>query len=184
MHNAYAFTAVPRSGIRLSAKQATGYSSSVRFGTNADDESLLESADDEADPEPEDMVAIDSSRQESTNARGTIWSKLRFKKKDKDGENFRQKLAKAGLSVVLSYGAVSNLSYGVSMSIAWYGFCRKVRAANAQVVVGGNCNLNACVPEKNCSALSSSSYTHFHRNLSLTLDMTHPPFSKTVSRLA
>lgn len=48
----------------------------------------------------------------------------------KDGEDklsFRQKLAKAGLSVALSYGAVSNASYGVCMSIAWYGFSRKVR---------------------------------------------------------
>lgn len=48
-------------------------------------------------------------------------------KTEDDGLSFRQKLAKAGLSVVLSYGAVSNMSYGISMSIAWYAFSRKVR---------------------------------------------------------
>eukprot|EP00545_Synedropsis_sp_CCMP1620_P008017 CAMPEP_0119013436 /NCGR_PEP_ID=MMETSP1176-20130426/8447_1 /TAXON_ID=265551 /ORGANISM="Synedropsis recta cf, Strain CCMP1620" /LENGTH=209 /DNA_ID=CAMNT_0006966527 /DNA_START=137 /DNA_END=766 /DNA_ORIENTATION=+ len=47
------------------------------------------------------------------------------KKKEDDGLTFRQKLSKAGLAVVLSYGAVSNFSYGISMSIAWYGFSRK-----------------------------------------------------------
>lgn len=47
----------------------------------------------------------------------------------KDGEeqlSFRQKLAKAGLAVALSYGAVSNATYSVCMSIAWYGFSIKV----------------------------------------------------------
>jgi hypothetical protein len=49
------------------------------------------------------------------------------KKEGEDKLSFRQKLAKAGLAVALSYGAVSNATYGVSMSIAWYGFSRKVR---------------------------------------------------------
>ena len=52
------------------------------------------------------------------------------KKKEEDGLSFRQKLQKAGLAVVLSYGAVSNASYGVSMSIAWYGFSKKVSNCN------------------------------------------------------
>lgn len=40
---------------------------------------------------------------------------------------FRQKLKKMGLAVVLSYGWVSNMSYAVVMSLAWYGFSKKVR---------------------------------------------------------
>lgn len=44
-----------------------------------------------------------------------------------DGLTFRQKLAKAGLSVVLSYGFVSNMSYCVSVSIAWYIFCKRTQ---------------------------------------------------------
>ena len=51
--------------------------------------------------------------------------------------SFRQKLAKAGLTVALSYGAVSNATYGVSMSLAWYGFSRKVR---------GMCCAYTCFP--------------------------------------
>jgi hypothetical protein len=48
-------------------------------------------------------------------------------KKPKSGMSFREQLTKAGLAVVLSYGAVSNASYGVCISIAWYGFSKKVR---------------------------------------------------------
>jgi hypothetical protein len=57
------------------------------------------------------------------------------KNKEDDGLTFRQKLGKAGLSVVLSYGAVSNMSYGISMSIAWYGFSRKVRLVSFMLCI-------------------------------------------------
>ena len=39
-------------------------------------------------------------------------------KDDDDGLTFRQKLAKMGLSVLLSYGFVSNMSYCVTVSLA------------------------------------------------------------------
>ena len=39
-------------------------------------------------------------------------------KEDDDGLTFRQKLAKMGLSVLLSYGFVSNMSYCVTVSLA------------------------------------------------------------------
>jgi hypothetical protein len=48
-------------------------------------------------------------------------------KKADDGLTFRQKLTKAGLSVVLSYGFVSNMSYCVSVSAAWYIFCKRTQ---------------------------------------------------------
>ena len=38
--------------------------------------------------------------------------------KEDDGETFKQKLAKMGLSALLSYGFVSNLSYCVTVSLA------------------------------------------------------------------
>ena len=41
-------------------------------------------------------------------------------KEDDDGLTFRQKLAKMGLSVVLSYGWVSNMSYSITVSLAWF----------------------------------------------------------------
>jgi hypothetical protein len=49
-----------------------------------------------------------------------------------DGLTFRQRLAKMGLATVLSYGWVSNMSYGVSVSTAWYIFSKRVRMFCAQ----------------------------------------------------
>lgn len=53
------------------------------------------------------------------------WYKNIFKKKSKDDLSFKQKLAKMGMSVALSYGWVSNMSYTVTVSLAWYGFSKK-----------------------------------------------------------
>jgi hypothetical protein len=50
--------------------------------------------------------------------------KLWIKDND-DGLTARQKLAKMGLAAVLSYGWVSNVSYAICVSIAWYGFSKK-----------------------------------------------------------
>jgi hypothetical protein len=48
-------------------------------------------------------------------------------KDDDDGEEsdgkkltFRQRLAKMGLATILSYGFVSNMSYAITVSCAWY----------------------------------------------------------------
>ena len=41
-------------------------------------------------------------------------------KKDSDGLTVGQKLRKMGMSVLLSYGFVSNMSYSVTVSLAWY----------------------------------------------------------------
>ena len=43
-----------------------------------------------------------------------------------DGVSTKQQLAKMGLAVALSYGWVSNLSYCVSVSLAWYIFSKRV----------------------------------------------------------
>ena len=48
-----------------------------------------------------------------------------LKDDDSDGLTFRQRLAKMGLSVLLSYGFVSNMSYCVTVSLAWFGFSKK-----------------------------------------------------------
>ena len=45
---------------------------------------------------------------------------------DDDGMSTRERLAKMGLSALLSYGFVSNMSYAVSVSLAWYGFSKRV----------------------------------------------------------
>jgi CDGSH-type Zn-finger protein len=46
-----------------------------------------------------------------------------------DGLTTRERLAKMGLSALLSYGWVSNMSYAVTLSLSWYGFSKKVSRA-------------------------------------------------------
>lgn len=59
--------------------------------------------------------------------------KLYFRgNKQDDGLTFRQRMAKMGLSVVLSYGWVSNMSYCISVSIAWYIFNQQVRHQHSE----------------------------------------------------
>ena len=48
-----------------------------------------------------------------------------FPPKPDDGLTFKQRLGKAGLSVVLSYGFVSNVSYSITVSLAWYIFSKQ-----------------------------------------------------------
>lgn len=53
--------------------------------------------------------------------------KSMFKKKENDGGlTTKERLAKLGLSALLSYGFVSNMSYAVALSLSWYGFSKKV----------------------------------------------------------
>lgn len=69
-----------------------------------------------------------STNQKETESR---WQKLRTKiasyytPQDNDGLTFRQRLAKLGLAALLSYGWVSNMSYCVTVSCAWYIFSRQ-----------------------------------------------------------
>jgi hypothetical protein len=42
-----------------------------------------------------------------------------------DGLTFRQRLGKVGLSCALAYGWVSNMSYSVTVSLAWYIFSKQ-----------------------------------------------------------
>lgn len=52
--------------------------------------------------------------------------KSMFKKnEDANGVTTKERLAKMGLSALLSYGFVSNMSYAVTLSLSWYGFSKK-----------------------------------------------------------
>lgn len=51
---------------------------------------------------------------------------LGLKNNDPDGPTTRERLAKMGLSALLSYGWVSNMSQAVTLSLSWYGFSKKV----------------------------------------------------------
>mmetsp|Transcript_2942 Transcript_2942/g.6370 ORF Transcript_2942/g.6370 Transcript_2942/m.6370 type:complete len:299 (+) Transcript_2942:103-999(+) len=52
--------------------------------------------------------------------------KSMFKKNENaEGLTTKERLAKMGLSALLSYGFVSNMSYAVTLSLSWYGFSKK-----------------------------------------------------------
>jgi hypothetical protein len=53
-------------------------------------------------------------------------------KKDADGLTTTQKLAKMGMSVLLSYGFVSNMSYSVTISLAWFIFSKRTGMVRSQ----------------------------------------------------
>ena len=85
-------------------------------------------------PKPIQMTSLQlsSSSSDEDNKEGVLsklnaWRKKTFAKKSPDDLTFKQKLAKAGLSVLLSYGFVSNMSYTVTVSLAWYVFTKTVR---------------------------------------------------------
>ena len=54
-----------------------------------------------------------------------VWIRMFPPKKDDDGLTIGQKLAKMGMSVLLSYGFVSNMSYSITVSLAWYIFSKR-----------------------------------------------------------
>lgn len=95
------------------------------------------SADDTDNEEEAVEVETDAVIVESSNGASVeistvpAWKRVVFfykynnNKQPDDGLTFRQRLGKAGLSVVLSYGFVSNMSYCVSVSVAWYIFCKR-----------------------------------------------------------
>lgn len=50
-----------------------------------------------------------------------------FRPKSSENLSTKELLAKMGLSALLSYGFVSNMSYCITVSLAWFGFTKKVR---------------------------------------------------------
>lgn len=82
--------------------------------------------DGESDEKDIQVVNVDSET--TTTESLSRWKNLKqrfFPPKQEDGLTFRQRLAKAGLSVALSYGWVSNVSYSVTVSLAWYIFSKR-----------------------------------------------------------
>lgn len=76
------------------------------------------------------QIFADRSDDKHSNEKPTgLLSPLLQMLKPKSSENMSTKelLAKMGLSALLSYGFVSNMSYCVTVSLAWFGFTKKVR---------------------------------------------------------
>ncbi|KAL3939194.1 MAG: hypothetical protein SGBAC_006031 [Bacillariaceae sp.] len=71
-----------------------------------------------------EIEAVTPQEGETLSRTARLRKKL-FPPKEDDGLTFRQRLAKAGLSVVLSYGWVSNVSYSITVSLAWFIFSKQ-----------------------------------------------------------
>lgn len=85
----------------------------------------------EPSEEDEDKPDESSSKISSAGAgaddrpRWKRWLNPKNKSGEDDGLTFRQRLAKMGLAAVLSYGWVSNMSYVISISVAWFIFSKQ-----------------------------------------------------------
>jgi len=71
----------------------------------------------------EDDASIEES--DESPSRLQRMKRILFPPKPDDGLTFKQRLGKAGLSVLLSYGWVSNMSYCFTVSAAWYIFNKR-----------------------------------------------------------
>jgi hypothetical protein len=92
------------------------------------DETPLESdKDSETSPETDAAETPSESDVEVSEKPSTFRERLKklWVKDEDDGLTTRQRLAKLGLAAVLSYGWVSNVSYAICISIAWYAFSKK-----------------------------------------------------------
>lgn len=102
--------------------------SSLFMTNNNDNEDSSPSEDDDAVSggkvdEKDEAVTTEITTEEIS--RIQKFRRRLFPPKEDDGLTFRQKLAKLGLSVALSYGWVSNVSYSVTVSLAWYIFSKR-----------------------------------------------------------
>lgn len=94
------------------------------------DSSALASDRDSAAAASETDSAPAAAKQSSEPESSKLTFRERLKKlwwkNDDSSLTTRQRLAKMGLAAVLSYGWVSNVSYAICISLAWYGFSKKV----------------------------------------------------------
>ncbi|CAJ1953340.1 unnamed protein product [Cylindrotheca closterium] len=89
---------------------------------------LHESSSDGKESREEEIDDIEAGKPQDEDKSLSRTARLRkklFPPKEDDGLTFKQKLSKAGLSVMLSYGWVSNVSYSITVSLAWFIFSKQ-----------------------------------------------------------
>lgn len=89
---------------------------------------LFEASSDGKESKEEEVGDIEPLSPQDSEEKISTRARLRkrfFPPKEEDELTFKQKLSKAGLSVVLSYGWVSNVSYSISVSLAWFIFSKQ-----------------------------------------------------------
>jgi len=100
---------------------------SIVFASTSDSTGNVNSDNEEDDDGDNDYTKTVSV---SISSEVPLWKRVVFFYKyktndDDDGLTFKQKLANMGLSALLSYGFVSNMSYCVSVGLAWFGFSKQ-----------------------------------------------------------
>eukprot|EP00590_Aulacoseira_subarctica_P010828 CAMPEP_0172422520 /NCGR_PEP_ID=MMETSP1064-20121228/8661_1 /TAXON_ID=202472 /ORGANISM="Aulacoseira subarctica , Strain CCAP 1002/5" /LENGTH=208 /DNA_ID=CAMNT_0013163419 /DNA_START=109 /DNA_END=735 /DNA_ORIENTATION=+ len=96
-------------------------------GTEEEQQSMMSmECDTENDPTHHSLApqSVSPSISAVKKKNAPIFSRLKFwgnsNTQESNSSTFKQKLAKAGMSALLSYGFVSNMSYAVTVSLAWY----------------------------------------------------------------
>lgn len=83
----------------------------------------------EAESTPIDASAVNGDTNASNDIQLSFWQRVQKYTRPKDDLTFRQRLAKMGLNCALSYGFVSNMSYCVSVSAAWFIFSKRTHTS-------------------------------------------------------
>jgi len=94
--------------------------STLRFADSSDNEDDTTDADTNADSKNEEGDGSMTNSNKNTSFLSRI--KSYFTSKSDDGLTTRQRLAKLGFAVILSYGFVSNMSAMIFLSLAWFTF--------------------------------------------------------------
>ena len=123
-----ASSAVPTSPAAAAAAGSCSHSHSCARQSPLFASASSESADTDADAADDEAEAVevevvDDKEGETKGFLARIRASM--KSQEDDGLTFKQRLAKMGLSALLSYGFVSNMSYSVTVSLAWFGFSKK-----------------------------------------------------------
>jgi len=88
---------------------------------------MAAASEDASSNDPEKQI-IDTTAEDLTPSTTSLGQRFRnYFRGPQDGLTTKQRLAKMGLAVALSYGWVSNMSYTVTVSLAWYIFSKQVR---------------------------------------------------------
>jgi len=101
---------------------------SIVFASTSDSTGNVNSdneEDDDGDNDYTKTVSVSISSEVPLWKRVVFFYKYKKTNDDDDGLTFKQKLANMGLSALLSYGFVSNMSYCVSVGLAWFGFSKQ-----------------------------------------------------------
>jgi len=94
--------------------------STLRFADSSDNEDDSTDADTNADSNKEEGDGSMTNSKKNTSFLSRI--KSYFTSESDDGLTTRQRLAKLGFAVILSYGFVSNMSAMIFLSLAWFTF--------------------------------------------------------------